>query len=114
MAVHQSNDIVSLRRINAKATTECLAEQARFFVLLGDKLHDCRRRGRSDGQGGDLGHCAGGQYFGPDGPGEANGKPALAKVDAYNVEGSKMNLLDKEGEIVMSFVAAKPSIGKDY
>lgn len=39
---------------------------------------------------------------------------ALAKVDAYNVEGSKMNLLDKEGEIVMSFVAAKPSIGKDY
>lgn len=39
---------------------------------------------------------------------------ALAKVDAYKVEGSIMNLLDKEGRVVMSFVAAKPNIGKDY
>ncbi|WIY24510.1 oxidoreductase [Parasedimentitalea psychrophila] len=29
-----------------------------------------------------LDTAQGGQYFGPDGPGEANGKPALAKIDA--------------------------------
>ncbi|OUS35587.1 hypothetical protein A9Q94_11855 [Rhodobacterales bacterium 56_14_T64] len=29
-----------------------------------------------------LGTAQGGQYFGPEGPGEANGKPALAKISA--------------------------------